>query len=60
MESSVREVVDRYLAGPEAMSRALCGLSPEEIDAIPVAGRWSIRQVVCHLADAEILYADRI
>ena len=30
------------------------------VDARPVEGRWSIREVVCHLADAEILYADRM
>lgn len=29
-------------------------------DARPIQGKWSIREVVCHLADSEIVYADRI
>src|SRR5262249_16192228 len=26
----------------------------------PIEGKWSVREVVCHLADSEIIYADRI
>ena len=29
-------------------------------DTLPITGTWSVRQVVCHLADAEIVYADRM
>ena len=31
-----------------------------DVDATPVEGKWSIREVVCHLADSEIVYADRM
>ena len=49
-----------YQAGPGLVRSALAGLTPEQLRARPVPGRWSIRQVVLHLADAEILYADRM
>jgi uncharacterized damage-inducible protein DinB len=32
----------------------------EQLDARPVPGRWSTRQVVCHIADFEPVYADRM
>jgi uncharacterized damage-inducible protein DinB len=53
-------LVDAYLAGPGLLRRAVEGLTPEQLDALPIPGNWSIRQVVCHVADAELLYADRI
>jgi len=28
--------------------------------ARPIPGKWTTHEIVCHLADAEILYADRI
>lgn len=54
------ELIQRYLADPAAVRQAIEGLSAAEIDSTPIAGTWSIRQVICHLADAEILYADRL
>ena len=36
------------------------GMSDEQLDAKPIAGKWSTRQVVCHLADFEPIYADRM
>ena len=55
-----RELIDRYLAGPELLQRAVQGMSDEQLDAKPIAGKWSTRQVICHLADFEPIYADRI
>ena len=52
--------IQRYLDGPAELRQAIDGLSPEELDSTPIAGTWSIRQVICHIADAEILYADRM
>jgi uncharacterized damage-inducible protein DinB len=55
-----RSLIDEYLAGPGALRAAVAGMSAEQLDAAPIPGRWSTRQVVCHIADAELLYADRI
>lgn len=49
-----------YSSGPALVRQAVEGLSADDFDAVPIPGTWSIRQVVCHLADAEILYADRL
>jgi len=35
-------------------------MSAEQLQATPVPGKWSTQQVVCHLADFEPIYADRI
>jgi uncharacterized damage-inducible protein DinB len=54
------ELLEEYLRGPHLLRAAVEGMSPEELDAAPVAGRWSTRQVICHIADFEPVYADRI
>jgi hypothetical protein len=33
-------------------------MTAEQVRARPVPGRWSTLEVVCHLADAEVLYAE--
>jgi hypothetical protein len=53
-------LIDDYLAGPELLRRALAGMSNEQFLARPVPGRWSTLEVICHLADFEIVGADRI
>ena len=42
------------------MSQAIQGLSRDNLLAFPVAGTWSIQQIVLHLADSEQVFADRI
>ena len=54
------KVLEQYANGSTELSSALSGLSDEQLDAIPVPGKWSIRQVVCHIADFELVYADRM
>lgn len=56
---SIKKLLNDYRHGPVLIRAALSGMTPEQIDAAPVPGKWSTRQVVCHLADAELLYADR-
>ena len=53
-------LIDNYVAGPQALRDAIAGMSPEQIDAAPVPDKWSTRQVICHLADFEPVYADRM
>ena len=35
-------------------------MTQEQLDARPVPGKWSTREVVCHIADYEPIYADRM
>ena len=53
-------LIDAYAAGPELLRRSLSGMTAEQIDAAPIPGKWSTRQVVCHIADFEPVYADRM
>lgn len=55
-----QDLIDQYLAGSEAIEAAVAGMTDEQRDARPIAGKWSTRQVVCHLADFEPIYADRM
>ena len=52
--------IDAYLAGPKQLRDAIAGMTAEQIDAAPVPGKWSTRQIICHLADFEPVYADRM
>jgi uncharacterized damage-inducible protein DinB len=54
------ELIANYLAGPGQLRDAVAGMTAEQLDAAPIAGKWSTRQVVCHLADFEPVYADRM
>ena len=53
-------LIDDYLAGPELLRQAVAAMSNEQLLAHPVPGKWSTLEVICHLADFEIVGADRI
>jgi uncharacterized damage-inducible protein DinB len=53
-------LVAEYLAGPQLLRDAIAGMTSEQIDAAPIPGKWSTRQVICHIADFEPVYADRM
>lgn len=60
MTNSYAELIDRYAAGPATLEQLVAGLSPEQLTARPVAGRWSTLEVVSHIADFEPIFIDRI
>jgi uncharacterized damage-inducible protein DinB len=53
-------LIAKYLAGADALREAVDGMAEEHLDARPIPGKWTTRQVVCHLADFEPIYADRM
>src|SRR5262245_45457346 len=53
-------LIEQYLAGPGLLRRAVAGMTRDQLLARPVAGKWSTQEVVCHLADYEPIYADRM
>jgi uncharacterized damage-inducible protein DinB len=53
-------LIDAYLAGPALLRRAIAGMTRQQLLARPIAGTWSTLEVVCHLADYEPIYADRM
>lgn len=54
------KLIADYLAGPQMLHAAVAGMTAEQFDARPVPGKWSTRGVVCHLADCEVVYSDRM
>ncbi len=58
MENSA--LIDAYLAGAKQLREGVAGISAEQVKLRPIPGKWSTLEVVCHLADFEIVFADRI
>ena len=54
------QLIRDYLDGPRQLREALAGLSPDQLRARPVAGKWSALEVLAHLADFEPILADRM
>ncbi|HZZ71694.1 MAG TPA: DinB family protein [Pirellulales bacterium] len=56
----LRELIARYLAGADRLGPALDGLSEADLDAFPVPETWSIRQIIHHLYDSDLIASDRM
>lgn len=44
---------------PERLRKLLKGLSEEQLAQTPAPGKWSIKQIVAHLADGEVILGSR-
>lgn len=58
--SDIERIIERYKKGSELFAQALEGVPQEILDRAPAPGKWSIRQIAIHLADAEIVGAMRL
>ena len=58
------ELIDAYAAGADKLAMAIRGLSVEDLAWKPPAdakvGKWSIQQIIVHMADSEAVHADRM
>ena len=52
-------LLERFRRGPEVLAVVLTGVFGEEEDFVTAPGKWSIRQIIAHLADAEMVGAHR-
>ena len=50
--SELADLLERFRRGAELLAMATTGAAGPELDFKP-EGKWSVRQIVCHLADAE-------
>lgn len=56
----MEELIHQYSAGPKLLRDAVAGMSEDDLKARPVPGRWSTLEVICHLADSDGVYAERM
>lgn len=54
------ELVKRYIAGANQLAEAIAGLTDADLDAHPVPDTWSIRQIVLHMMDSDLIASDRM
>ena len=54
------QLIQAYLDGPAQLRRVVSDLSPQELKARPIPGRWSTLEVVCHLVDSEQAWCHRM
>lgn len=62
MLSAMQELpalLERYRRGPELLAVVLTGVFGEEEDFTTAPEKWSIRQIIAHLADTELVFASR-
>ena len=57
--SGLPALLERYRRGPELLAVVLTGVFGEEEDFAAAPGKWSVRQIVAHVADADLVGAHR-
>jgi hypothetical protein len=57
--SDIQDLLERFRRGPEVLAVVLTGVFGEEEDFVAAPGEWSIRQVIAHLADSELVAGHR-
>ena len=55
-----RKLIDRFEADADMPARAIEGLTREDLLTVPVAGKWSIQQLILHLMDSHLTMACRM
>ncbi len=58
--SEVPELLERFRRGAEMVAVSITGAAGSELDFVPEPGKWSIRQIMAHLADSEMVAAGRL
>src|SRR5260370_3832413 len=57
---TVADLISAYEKGVEELRLAVAGMTVEQLRSRPVTGKWSTLEVVCHIADCEQFFADRL
>jgi hypothetical protein len=58
--NELAELLERYRRGSELLAMATTGAAGPELDFKPAPEKWSVRQIVCHLADSEAVGVMRL
>ncbi len=60
LPTALRQRLDAFIAGPGLVRQAITGIDAGLLNRRPPGDDWSIRDVIIHLSDAEMLGAVRI
>lgn len=55
-----RSLIDRYEAQAHDIGHWVHGLTEAELDAFPVPGTWSVRQLAVHMLDSDLVATHRM
>jgi len=55
-----RDPLEVIAATPDRLRSLLETLGADGADRVPAPGKWSAREILCHLADSEIVFAFRL
>ncbi len=55
--SETTELLERFRRGAELLAMSMTGAAGSELDYVTEPGKWSVRQIICHLADSEMVAA---
>jgi hypothetical protein len=58
--SEIPELLERFRRGAELVAVSITGAAGQELDFVPEPGKWSIRTIVSHLCDSEIVGTMRL
>lgn len=58
--TSTTDLIASYEHGVDDLRAAVSRMSLDELRACPIPGKWSTLEVVCHIADCEQFFADRM
>ena len=58
--SEIADLLERLRRGAELVAVSITGAAGSEVDYAPQPGKWSIRQIVAHLSDSEMVAAMRL
>jgi hypothetical protein len=58
--SEIADLLERFRRGADLVATVTTGAAGTELDFQPGAGKWSVRQIACHLADIEVISAMRL
>jgi hypothetical protein len=55
-----RDPIESQRKAPRRVKKLINGLSEKELAARPIDGKWSIKEVLAHLADGEVILGSRV
>lgn len=57
---SLKDILARFQQGAEALHPVIAGLTTSELDSHPIPGKWSIRELVIHVLDSDLIATHRM